>query len=114
MIAVTVILEPPPRDWECSHCDVTARTAHDVANRYHMCRGLAGLQAPLTPKGSGARLVAVEREDYVHGEMVQTDGYGRPIMALRVERPDGSNDTVVYSPTARGHGQGVIQDGVDG
>lgn len=106
MIGVVVLLEPPPRDWECPRCDVTDRTAHNVPNRFHICRGLAGLQAPLVPKGSGARLVAVEREDYIGGEMVQTDGHGRPIMSVRVERPDGSNDAVVYAPTARGVGSG--------
>ena len=106
MIGVAVILEPPPRDWECPRCTVTDRTAHDVTNRFHFCRGMAGLEVPLVPKNSGARLVAVEREDYVGGELVQTDGNGRPVTMVRVERPDGSNDTVVYAPTALARIQG--------
>jgi hypothetical protein len=57
-------------------------------------------------KGSGARLVAVEWEDYVGHEMAQTDGNGRPISSVRVERPDGSNDAVVYPATAHGTGSG--------
>lgn len=106
MIGVVVLLEPPPQDWECPRCDVTDRTPASVPNRWHMCRGLVGLQAPLVRAGSGARLVAVEREDYVGGEMVQTDGYGRPIMMVKTERPDGSYDAVVYAPTARGSAKG--------
>lgn len=99
---IDVILQLPPRDWECSRCTVTDRTGHNVMNRFHSCVGLAGLTAPLVPAGSGAQLVAVEREDYIGREDVLYDGNGRPIMSVLVKRPDGSNDTVIYAPTAHG------------
>jgi len=35
-------------------------------------------------------------------EDVPTDGNGRPVMAIRTERPDGSNDVMMFAPTARG------------
>jgi hypothetical protein len=40
------------------------------------------------------------REDYVAGDDVRLDGDGTPIMAIDVERPDGSADVFVYAPTA--------------
>jgi hypothetical protein len=49
-----------------------------------------------------------EREDYVGTERVQlieVDGKARPVMAAVTERPDGSNDTVVYAPVATGRGE---------
>jgi len=42
----------------------------------------------------------VVRQDYVAGEIVQYDGWGRPIMSVITERPDGSNDVAVLAPTA--------------
>lgn len=50
--------------------------------------------------GVHAQVVAVEREDYVAGELVQTDANGRPVMAVNVNRDDG-NDVVIYAPAAR-------------
>jgi hypothetical protein len=53
----------------------------------------------MVPVGSGARITYAEREDYVGRELVQKDQTGRPVMSIRTERPDGSNDTVVLAPT---------------
>lgn len=66
----------------------------------HPCPGLAGLTAPMVLKGSGARVFAVERADYVGKERVQLDGNGRPVMSVITERPDGSNDCIALAPTA--------------
>ena len=104
MTDVIANFEPPPREWECAHCPVVERTSASVPNRYHRCAGLAGLEAPLVPMHSGAWLVVVEREDYVGREDVLYDGNGRPIMSVTVNRPDGSNDAVVYVPTAHEYG----------
>lgn len=89
--------------WACPNCVETAVT-HDSQphTRFHACRGLRGLTAPLVPAGSVCRVRAVEREDYVGGELVQTDGEGRPVMAVVTDRPDGSNDVAVLAPTAKG------------
>lgn len=61
---------------------------------------MAGLMVPLVKQGHRANFIAVEREDYVGTEKVLLDGNGRPIMAVQVEHPDGSNDRTVYAPTA--------------
>jgi len=68
--------------------------------RFHECRGLKGMTAPMIPVGMDCKVVAVEREDYIQGERVTVDGEGRPIMAVRTERADGSNDVVAFAPCA--------------
>jgi hypothetical protein len=65
----------------------------------HACRGLAGLTAPMVPAGTRAEHRAVEREDYISGDLVQVDGNGRPAMAVITTRNDGQ-DCTVYAPTA--------------
>jgi hypothetical protein len=87
------------RIWHCPNCDAAARTITSKVP-WHHCGGLKGLTAPLIPDGEKARVAAVDREDYVGKEHVQTDGDGRPVMALDVERADGSSDRVVYAPAA--------------
>lgn len=85
--------------WHCPNCDAAARTVTDKIP-WHQCKGLNGLTSPLILDGVKARIVAVDRDDYVGQEDVRLDGAGRPVMALNVERWDGSNDRVVYAPTA--------------
>ena len=53
----------------------------------------------MVPAGMKAKVIAVEREDYVGKENVQTDGNGRPVMAVRTIRDEGE-DVVVFAPTA--------------
>lgn len=103
-----VVLNPGPRQWECAHCPVTDVTPWDTPNRYHPCSGLGGITAPMIPAGSGARTRSVVREDYVGDEIVQYDWWGRPIMSVVTERPDGSNDVTVLAPTARMITQAVM------
>lgn len=86
--------------WHCPNCDSAARTV-DAKIPYHPCRGLAGLMAPLVRDGERAKVVAVEREDYVGNELVQTDANGRPVMAVVTTRDDGQ-DCRVLAPTAQG------------
>ena len=94
-----VLLQPPPKQWVCPNCLEQDVTPWDTPNRFHKCRALAGITAPMVPAGDRARVVAVEREDYVGRADVQVDGYGRPISAVRTEREDGSNDTLILAPT---------------
>lgn len=103
-----VILDREPRQWECPHCSVTDVSRWDMPNRYHKCPGLAGITAPMIPAGSRAVTRSVVREDYVGNEIVQYDWWGRPIMAVVTERPDGSNDIAVLAPTARMITQAVM------
>ena len=86
--------------WECPNCTVTDVT-HEVQphTRFHPCRGLRGLSAPMVPAGTRCKVEALEREDYVRGELVQTDGEGRPVMSVQTTRDDGT-DLAVYAPTA--------------
>lgn len=98
-----VLLQPPEQHWVCPSCSA-AEVTRGAPNRFHDCPALGGLTAPMVPAGSGARVLAVERQDYVAGEQVQTDAAGRPVMAVVTERPDGSTDVLVLAPTARGGG----------
>lgn len=99
------LLNPPPTRWVCANgCGVVDFTPAGVPNRFHACRAMAGVLAPLIPEGSGARVRAIEREDYVGEEIVQTDDNERPVMAVITERPDGSNDVIMFAPTAHGGG----------
>ena len=96
-----ILLEPPVTRWECAHC--TFRDVTRVAgphSRFHPCAGLGGITAPMIPEGTAAKVVAVEREDYIGGEDVQYNAAGRPIMQVLTERSDGSNDVIVFAPTA--------------
>ena len=70
-----------------------------MAQTFHQCRGLQGMLAPLVPAGLKCKVEAIEREDYVGDEVVQTNGEGRPIMAVQTTREDGT-DRAVFAPTA--------------
>ena len=87
------------RAWECPNCDETAVTGAYVPNRFHRCKGLRGLVAPMVAAGTRAKVEARERDDYVGKELVQTDGEGRPVMSVVTTRDNGQ-DTTVYAPTA--------------
>jgi len=86
--------------WSCPNCDLTEVT-HEAEphSRFHACRGLRGLTAPMVPDGTRCKVEAVEREDYVGKEMVQTDGEGRPVMSVVTTRDNGQ-DCTVYAPCA--------------
>ncbi|HEU4543056.1 MAG TPA: hypothetical protein VFR23_18135 [Jiangellaceae bacterium] len=66
---------------------------------FHSCRGLRGLSAPFIVAGTKAKVEASERDDYVGSEQVQTDGEGRPVMAIVTTRDDGQ-DCAVLAPAA--------------
>lgn len=95
-----VLLEPPEQHWVCPNCVQTA-TTRGKPNRFHRCRGLAGLLAPMVPDGADCAVEAVLREDYERRELVTRDGDGRPVSAVVVRRGDGSNDVVASAPTAQ-------------
>lgn len=90
------------RHWECPNCqhtDVTRET--QPHSRFHACRGLRGLSAPMVPAGTRCKVETREREDYVGRELVHTDGNGRPIMSIVTTRDDGM-DACVFAPCAVG------------
>jgi len=88
--------------WTCPNCDLEQVTHEQQAHtRFHACRGLRGLTAPMVPAGTRCKVEAVERGDWVGKETVQTDGEGRPVMAVVTTRDDG-NDVAVFAPCATG------------
>lgn len=90
----------PESHWECPNCTHTDVTReYQPHTRYHTCRGLKGLSAPMVPAGTNCQVVAREREDYVGKEAVTVDGDNRPIMAIETIRDDG-NDVAVFAPCA--------------
>jgi hypothetical protein len=92
----------PERHWECPNCTATHVTREQKPHTpFHACRGLRGLTAPFVTAGTQAKVEAVERGDYVGDEIVQTDGEGRPVMAVVTTRDDGQ-DCTVLAPVARG------------
>jgi hypothetical protein len=89
------VLLSAERRWACPNCDEMSVTTEALPHsRMHACRGLKGLTAPMVPAGTACKVEAVEREDYVGGEMVQTDGEGRPVMSVVTTRDDGQDCTV--------------------
>lgn len=85
----------PNHQWACPNCKLTSITHEAQPHiRYHPCAGLNGLLAPMVPAGQRALVRVVEREDYIG------DSNAGRVMAVRTERPDGSNDTAVFAPTA--------------
>lgn len=94
------LLPVPEQRWYCPNCPALDVTHEALPHtRFHTCAGLKGLTAPMVPVGTRCKVEAVEREDYVGREVVQTDGDGRPVMAVVTTRDDG-NDVAVLAPTA--------------
>ncbi|HEY0645513.1 MAG TPA: hypothetical protein VGD39_19005 [Nocardioides sp.] len=88
------------RRWSCPNCTETAVTHQAQPHtQFHTCRGLRGLTAPMVEAGVSCQVTAVERGDWVRGEQVQTDGEGRPVMAVVTTRDDGQ-DCTVFAPAA--------------
>ncbi len=95
------ILQPPVQLWECPNCSATDTTRERKPHtRFHPCPGLGGLTAPMVPAGSGARVTANEREDYLGREDAQVDDTGRPFMSVTTTYSDGHTDLAVLAPTA--------------
>lgn len=94
------MLIKPEHRWACPNCNVTSVSFESGPHsQMHPCRGLKGLIAPLVPAGIRCKVEAVEREDYVGRELVQTDSEGRPVMSVTTTRDTGQ-DCAVYAPTA--------------
>lgn len=103
---MTVPLLNPQRIWECPSCGYThVARAVGVQSKLHQCPRQKGLVVPLVDvtdrPAVKSRHVPVVREDYVGAEVgVRFDADGRAVSAVRTERSDGSNDCVVFAPTA--------------
>jgi hypothetical protein len=95
-----VELNPVITRWECPNCDVTDVTRGLVPNRFHTCAGLHMLTAPLVRAGSGSRVTAAERGDYLNGEIQATGDDGKPYMAVYVQHEDGRTDAIANAGAA--------------
>jgi len=91
--------------WSCPLCPTTAVT-HDQALPLHVCAGMRGLTAPLSPDGVRCKVEPLLREDYVGRELVQTDGEGRAVMAVRRTRDDGE-DLTILAPCATANAEAI-------
>jgi hypothetical protein len=101
MMHGTVPLLVAEKRWECPNCTATDITREaQPHSRFHACRGLKGLTAPMVPAGTRCKIEAHEREDYIGSELVQKDGDGRPVMAVVTTRDDGQ-DCAVLAPAAQ-------------
>ncbi len=92
-----------PYRWCCPNCDQTAVTHKANETPGHICPGLRGLSVPFIVAGTRAKVEAVERDDYIGGDRVQTDADGRPVMAVITTRDEGQ-DCTVYAPAATSEG----------
>jgi hypothetical protein len=91
-------------DWECPECGAAERVSPPLPPngvRMHTCPRLHYITAPLVRAGADCRLVAVEREDYLAGEIQTRGDDGRAYMAVRTDYADGRNDVAVHAPLAR-------------
>lgn len=94
-------MDGPLHHWRCPGCGAEDQTREREPHmRMHRCRAARGLEVPLLPDRTKAKLVVVEREDYVGGEDVRLDPeLGRPVQAVLAVRDDGQ-DCTVYAPCA--------------
>lgn len=96
-------------EWYCPNCTaVDVTTESQPHTRFHECRGLKGMTAPMVPVGTRCKVEAVEREDYIGTDVVTVDGEGRPISTVVTTRDDG-NDVIAFAgcATLNGDGWGV-------
>jgi len=96
------IFEVPITNWYCPNCKATDQTRQvGPHSRFHSCPKLrGGLTAPMLPMGMDAKVTAHSREDYVGAEDVQLAPDGSPVMSIVTTRADGTNDAMVFAPTA--------------
>jgi hypothetical protein len=99
---MTALLIHATQDWACPNCGLTERTGPLVPNaaRFHPCPRLHGLTAPLVRAGSDCTVVAIEREDYLHGDEQRTGDDGKTYMAVETRWADGHTDRAVFAPPA--------------
>ena len=88
-------------DWCCPNCETRVTTPLLIPNRFHTCPGLHHLLAPMVREGTDCKITALEREDYLNGEIQRTGDDGKPYGAVVTERADGSSDWAAYAPLAQ-------------
>lgn len=102
----------PQLDWSCPNCWTTCQAPPLPPGqaKMHTCPGLHMLAAPLIPAGTRCKVEAVERPDYLAGEIQRTGDDGKPYMAVVTTRDDGQ-DAAVNAGLARGRLSEAFGDG---
>ena len=106
---MNVILNPPTTWWKCPSCQAIDSTNRaDVHSRMHSCPAFNNVTLPMEQVSSPdsptvSRHREIEREDYIGDEV----GVGRT-MSISTDRPDGSNDLVVFPGIAVGTTEALI------
>lgn len=97
------LLLDPWQDWACPACGLEQRTRPLPPNaaQMHQCPRLHGIAAPMVRAGTDCKLVAVQREDYLGGEIQETGDDGRPYMNVTTVHADGHTDVAVHAPVAQ-------------
>lgn len=67
---------------------------------------------PFVPANTRYKIEAVDREDYVGGENVQTDGEGRVVQSLVTTRDEGQ-DCTIFAPVVSAQSTAGEHDGLD-
>jgi hypothetical protein len=100
---MTDLLLRPEQHWSCPNCQTTDITHQAQPHtRFHACRGLRGLTAPLVADGTRCKVEAIVAEDYQGiSQLLHYDGEGQAISAVVTTRDDG-NDCAVLAPCALG------------
>lgn len=100
------LLTVPEKRWACPSCGKLAVTREALPHtEFHHCPKL-GITAPMVELRTAdldpmsVRHVVVERDDYIGDEDVTLTDSGRPVMAVDLERADGSNDRAVFAGAA--------------
>ena len=88
------------RRWACPNCDATDVTLGPATHqRFHNCRGLRGLSAPMVEAGTKAKVEALLPEDYIGKQVLHLDGEGTPVRSIVTTRDEGQ-DCAVLAPVA--------------
>lgn len=91
------VLLDKPEDWGCPNCGLTERLPSplpETATRFHNCPGLHDLAAPLIRGGIKCKVEAIEREDYLGGDIQAMGSDGKVYMAVETTREDGTDRAV--------------------
>lgn len=92
------------QEWACPNCRCRETVRPPLppnASRYHACPGLHGLNAPLVIAGTGCKVTAEERQDYLGRELQTMGDDGRAYMAVRTTYANGREDLMVNAGLAR-------------
>ena len=99
------LLKVPFEDWYCpAGCGAAERVPalRPGASRFHTCARLHMLTVPLVRTGTDCTVKAIEREDYLSGELQATGDNGKVYMAVEVTHADGHTDRAVNAGLAHG------------